>query len=152
VDAALESRRRVFVGAGLLALVLLGGAQAMSGLVSDKGDPNLVTAGLWVFSAVDLVILSTVLLGPRQGLRIRAAGAGEGRAEVGKTLSLLAVALAASPMLIGVVMWLISGDVWRLYAFALLSLAAGAVYWARVGSLLRTIEPPPPEGGPEPTS
>jgi hypothetical protein len=50
-------------------------------------------------------------------------------------------------------MWVISGDVWRLYAFALLSLAAGTVYWARVGSLLRSLDAgTAPEGGPEATS
>jgi hypothetical protein len=151
MGSALEWRRRIFMGAGFAMIVVLGLAQAVSGLISDKGDPDILTAGLWAFSAVELVTLSTILLGPRQGVRIRA-GAGEvgGQGEVGKTLSFLAVALAASPMLFGVVMWLISGDVWRLYAFVPLSLAAGAVYWARVGSLLTTLEAQVgPESGPE---
>jgi hypothetical protein len=154
LEAALEWRRRIFSVAGIAVLVLLGVAQAAAGLIQDKSDPNLLTAGLWIFCSVELVGLSTILLGPRRGLSIRA-GAGEsgGRADAGKTLSLLAVGLAASPLLIGVVMWVISGDIWRLYVFVPLALTAAAVYWARVGALLETLEAQlGPERGPEPTS
>ena len=148
MDAALEWRRRIFVGGGLVALVILGASQAMSGLISEKGDPDLLTAGLWVFSAVDLVVLSTVLFGPRQAARMRAAEGGD-PAATGKAMSYMAVSLAATPTLIGFVLWMISGDLWRMYAFVPLSLAAGAVYWARIGSILGTLDA---EIGPEPAS
>jgi hypothetical protein len=124
-------------------------ADSIGKSVGQQGDPDLITVALLVVVLIDSTVLSRVLLGQKRLETARAAMAERGRDSslvgVGKVASVLAASLTMTPLLIGFVLLVISGDSWRLYLFAAVSVLAGFYFWRRVEEGLRQLAATPPE-------
>ncbi len=59
--------------------------------------------------------------------------------EVGKTLAALAATLIAQPILMGSVVFTITGDLWRQLLFFPVALLAGVAYWFRIRAALERL-------------
>lgn len=60
--------------------------------------------------------------------------------EMGKALSFLATTFAFMPMSMGLVLFVISGDPWRMYIFLPITVASGIVLWQRIESALEELD------------
>ncbi|MGH2808371.1 MAG: hypothetical protein ACRDKT_13970 [Actinomycetota bacterium] len=148
----LDERRKVFGLFGILGLVVVGLMHPVAALFEQRADPDVLTAVLLGALAVEIPALSLFLFTPSQGSKMRARLAEQGQTNepaVVRAASLLAAALALSPIVVGIVLLILSGDLWRLYAFTLLSLAGAAIYWNRLGTVFEGTLPPtaPKPGG-----
>ena len=145
MEAALIWRKRAFLLVGIPALLLTLSIDIMAELFDQESNPDLITTGAWLLMAVDLAVLHRVLFTPpkvrqmRQRLLERQRPAS--LEDVGKTLCLLAASLIGTPIIMGLVLVSISGDAWRLYVFAPISLVGGLVLWRQIEESLGQLAP-----------
>ncbi|HYI44064.1 MAG TPA: hypothetical protein VE174_01195 [Actinomycetota bacterium] len=141
MDAVLAFRRRVFLTLGTLGFFLVVAADSIAGLFGNEGDPDLLTAGFLVVVVIDLIVASRLLLSQERLAKARTNLAARGRdgsmLGVGKVATILGASLAMTPLLMGFVLLVISGDTWRLYLFAGVSLLAGFYLWRRIEEGIR---------------
>ena len=141
MDAALAWRRRAFLLVGVPCIVLVLSAEALARVFDEESSPNALTFGAWLFVVLDLVVLLRWLFGEsqirRMHRRVLARTGARSLAAVGKPLSFFGASIVATPVLVGLVMLLISGDPWRLYIFVPISLLGGIFVWRRIEDALR---------------
>ena len=143
MDEVLAFRRRVFLTLGTLGFFLVLSADPLAKLFGNEGDPDLLTAGFLVVVVIDLFVASRLLFSQERLAKARTNLATRGRdgslVGVGKVASILAASLAMTPLLMGFVLLVISGDTWRLYLFAGVSLLAGFFLWRRIEEGIRQL-------------
>jgi hypothetical protein len=136
-QAALDERRRAFIGFGIVGLILVGVGQAISGAVGGETEPDLITAIAWGVLALDVPTLGPFFFTPTTAARL-----GGDPVTVAKNLARLGAALAFIPIPVGFALLAISGDPWRMYVFVILSVGAGIYFWNRVGAVIASLSTP----------
>jgi HAMP domain-containing protein len=143
MDEVLAFRKRVFLTLGTLGFFLILAADSLADLFGNESDPDLLTAAFLVVAVIDLLVASRLLLGQERLARARTNLARRGRdgslLGVGKVASVIAASLAMTPLLMGFVLLVLSGDAWRLYLFAGVSLLAGFYLWRRIEEGIRQL-------------
>jgi len=143
MQEALEQRRRIFLLYGVLVFGVIGVTHVLARGVKG-GDPDVTTVLLWAAMVIEVPVLTWFLFRPARLAKMKTPEQGKTSvADVGRSLSALAVALATVPTLFGFVLTMTSGDVWRMYLFVPITLVAAAIYWQRIGAMLQAYE-----GGP----
>ena len=64
MERALGWRKRAFLLVGIGELLITLSVDMLGGLFDQKSDPDFITAGAWLFMAVDLAIFPRVLFSP----------------------------------------------------------------------------------------
>ena len=135
MEAALAWRRRAFlVLLGASALLTLAVLALAPFLESDK-EPDILTWGLFAFFAVELPVLLAVFFSEKAWDRSVTTMRDKETFSIeqfGKALSYLGGSLAQTPIGIGLVLFVMSGDAWRFYLFLPLTAGASALFWQRI--------------------
>lgn len=166
---ALEYRTKYFTIAAAIVLPLALVAPLTSGIFQRDVSLDGLTYGVLAFEIITTLLFGfryfnagrierSVRLTPREvepgpttmsrytpsmlraGNLIGAAGPPRSLEELGRTLSAVGAAMLARPILLGLVLFTISGDAWRELIFVPVSLAAAAIYWVRIGSALTELD------------
>jgi hypothetical protein len=140
--AALRQRDRVF-GVGLIVLLVLVSASAALWFAGVRGDrrPDVLTWLLLGLAAGNVILLA-IELSPDRLLRrlTRRQSLGEIPAiGVASAYSWIVVANALVVVMLGLGLFLASGQAWRLALFALLALLETGLLWWRLGDFLEAL-------------
>ena len=164
MELALAYRKKYFLIAGAVGAVSILLALVTGDSFESSNDSDVLTYGLLAFSSLSLLFFAFYTfdarrLGPRLKrvddpdrqspiservgpMRISASnllipqGTPRSLEEVGKTLSSLASTLLVQPFMFGLVLFTITGDLWRQLLFLPVGLLAGVAYWFRIRTAL----------------
>lgn len=169
LQRALDYRRRYFLVAGALVALPLLLAPLLSGVFDQADEPNVLTFGALGFELLAVVFFALYSFdqvrieaslrsvrrpnvaesaklerfAPRKLRAVNLIGAQgpPGTLEdLGRSLAWMAAALMVQPALVGLVLFTISGDTWRMLLFVPISALAAALYWRRIGGALAALE------------
>lgn len=169
LQRALAYRRRYFGGAALLVGLGLLGAPLLASSFEGSGEPDVLTFGALGFELLALVFFGLYSFDPvrieaQLGEVRRREESAAGRLErfaprrvrainllgaqgppttledLGRSLAWMAAALMVQPALVGLVLFTLSGDAWRMLMFVPVSALAAGLYWRRIAGALTALE------------
>ena len=143
MEQALAYRRRIFLITGVPGVLLVFGAGPLAETLGQNQETDLITLIMLVVMVLDSLVLARLFLSSssleKARARLSERGGDASLAAVGKVASVIAASLAMTPLLLGFVLLVLSGETWRLYLFAAISLLAGMYFWRRVEEGLRQL-------------
>jgi hypothetical protein len=143
VDEGLRNRRNAYLaGLGFCALaILLAALTAPTAKeAADRDPPTVLTAIFLFYGLGSIAVWYSVFLRPERAIEM--ADRQSPSASMGKMswlLSLMGIAAMVGPVVMGVLLYQISGDVWRLALLGGVGLVGGLITYLRVGECLRAL-------------
>jgi hypothetical protein len=141
VNQALHNRRTAFLAGLGFSAVVVALSLLTAPAATDASKPNMLTLIFLAYGLGSLLVWYSLFLRPDQVIAM--ADRQEPRPSLGRMAwltSLMAVAGMIGPIVLGVILYQLSGEVWRLLLLGGIGLAGGALLYVRVGEDLRRLQ------------
>jgi hypothetical protein len=140
VEEALRNRRTAFLAGLAFAAVAVAVSFLTAPEAAKSSRPNALMFVFLGYSVVSVSVWYAVFLRPEQVIGM--ADRQEPRPSLGRMawqLSLMGVAGMIGPVVLGVILYQMSGQAWRLALLACVGLAGGAILYGRIGEDIRRL-------------
>jgi MFS family permease len=140
VGEALRNRRNAYLAGLGFCLVAVSAGMLTAPGPRDTSQPNTLTLVFLVYALASIGIVYAVLLSPARVLGM--ADRESPRPTMGRMswlLSVMGVGAMIGPVVLGVILYQISGELWRLALLAGVGVVGGAIMWWRIGDDLRRL-------------
>jgi hypothetical protein len=144
VERALRIRRNVFLIAFGIVVALVAASSVTAPSPERASRPDALTVAFAIIALIDVAVWWGVVLRPDnvRGLAARQSEA-MGLERMAWVLSIMGVGGATVPALGGVILFQLSGQLWRLAVLLGIAVLGGVLLWFRVGEDIRQLT----EGG-----
>jgi hypothetical protein len=140
VNEALHNRQTAYLaGLGFTAVAVALGLLTAPG-TSDASTPNTLTLVFLLYGLASLALWYAYFLQPDRIIAM--ADRQQPRPTMGRmswVLSLMGVAGMVVPVIMGVILYQMSGQIWRLALLVGIGLVGGGLLWARIGDDIRKL-------------